>query len=346
MKPAVIITLALGLGVASTQALASDVQERFREEGRQIDLTRYLQADNDARSHNFFYGRAHEHDFSVEKDGTYVFKSQVPGGESTDYRVSATLLDASGSVIAREKGLGNAGGLDLTQRLEKGDYTLRVEGHKFGSSGNAEGSSFYVTVEGADVEDGVSRGEGIAFAGRQPGESKTAMVRRSDAVAAVAPPSSRSPQAETEAPAPASADAGVTTSAPAAAAQSEAGQAAAGGADQTASASSRQGFEEVVADVKIRASGEVMTFEVLEKGTVAVTTSTFPGNEGSYRIEAEVLDSDGKVVARDAGEGFDGDVDLRTELAPGEYRVRVKGQKFGGARSGVNNYELKVRQLD
>jgi len=59
-----------------------------------------------------------------------------------------------------------------------------------------------------------------------------------------------------------------------------------------------------------------------------------------------VLDSQGNVVARDAGEGFDGDIDLRTELAPGEYRIRVRGQKFGGARSGVNNYELKVQQLD
>lgn len=333
MKPAVIITLALGLGVASTSALASNVQERFREEGKQMDLTDYLQGDNDARSRSFLYGRAHEHDFTVEKDGTYTFASHVAGGESQDYRVSATLLDASGSVIARDKGLGNAGGLTLTQRLEKGDYRLRVEGHKFGSSGNAGGNSFYVTVEGTDVADGVSRGDGIAFAGSRPGESKTAMVRRSDAVAAVAPPSSRSSQAETEAPT--GAEAGADTSTPATAGQS-----------QTAKASQRQGFEEVVADVKIRASGEVMTFEVLEQGTVAVTTSTFPGNEGSYRIEAEVLDSDGNVVASDAGEGFDGDIDLRTELAPGEYRVRVKGQKFGGARSGVNNYELKVRQLD
>ncbi|GAB2719083.1 hypothetical protein [Halomonas garicola] len=344
MKPAVIITLALGLGVASTPALASDVQERFREEGKQIDLTGYLKADNDARSRSFFYGRAHEHDFTVEKDGTYTFASHVPGGETTDYRISATLLDDSGSVVARDKGLGNAGGLTLTQRLEKGDYTLRVEGHKFGSSGNAEGNSFYVTVEGTDVAGGVSRGEGIAFSGGRPGGSKTAMVRRPGAVAAVAPPSSRSPRAE--APAAASAEAEAGTSAPAAQNQSEAGKAPDTGADQTAQASRQQGFEEVVADVKIRASGEVMTFEVLEKGTVAVTTSTFPGNEGSYRIEAEVLDSDGNVVARDAGEGFDGDVDLRTELAPGEYRVRVKGQKFSGARSGVNNYELKVRQLD
>jgi len=325
MKPVVIITLALGLGVASAPTLASDVQERFREEGKQLDLTRFLQSNNDARSRSFFYGRVHEHDFSVEKDGTYVFASHVQGGESQDYRVSAVLLDSAGNVVARGEGLGNAEGLALQERLTQGDYTLQVEGHKFGSSGNSGGNSFYVTVEGADVDDGVSSGDGIAFIGNRRGGGKTAFVRRSSAVAAVAPPSQSEP---------------VQTSAEPVVERST---------NQSAPAKKpapKQGFEEVVTDVKIRASGEVMTFEVLQKGTIAITTATFPGNKGTYRIEAEVLDSQGNVVARDAGEGFDGDIDLRTELAPGEYRIRVHGQKFGGARSGVNNYELKVQQLD
>jgi len=324
MKPVVIITLALGLGVASAPTLASDVQERFREEGKQLDLTRFLQSNNDARSRSFFYGRVHEHDFSVEKDGTYVFASHVQGGESQDYRVSAVLLNSQGEVVARGEGLGNAEGLALQERLTQGDYTLQVEGHKFGSSGNSGGNSFYVTVEGADVDDGVSSGDGIAFIGNRRGGGKTAFVRRSTAVAAVAPPSQMSETPETAPAANASTDNAAAAEQPA----------------------PRQGFEEVVTDVKIRASGEVMTFEVLQKGTIAITTATFPGNKGTYRIEAEVLDSQGNVVARDAGEGFDGDIDLRTELAPGEYRIRVRGQKFGGARSGVNNYELKVQQLD
>ncbi|WP_017430854.1 hypothetical protein [Vreelandella jeotgali] len=346
MKPAVIFTLALGLGVVSAPALASEMQDRFREEGQQIDLTRFLQSDNDVRSDSFLYGRVHQHDFTVEKDGTYTFASHVSGGESEDYRVAATLLDDSGKVVARGKGLGNAGGLELTQQLAKGDYTLRVEGHKFGSSGNAGGNSFFVTVEGTDVDGGVSRGDGIAFVGNRREGGKTAFVRRSSAVAAVAPPSSGSPQKQAEAPAAASAEPEADAAPPATEKPSESDPAPANSADRKDTASQQQSFEEVVTDVKIRASGEVMTFKVLEKGTVAVTTSTFSGNEGTYRIEAEILDSEGNVVARDAGEGFDGDVDLRSELEPGEYRVRVKGQKFGGAGSGVNNYELKVQQLD
>ncbi|GAA3896911.1 hypothetical protein GCM10022228_04630 [Halomonas cibimaris] len=339
MKPAVIVTLALSLGVASAPAAASEVQDRFREQGKQIDLTRFLQSDNDARSESFLYGRTHAHDFTVEKAGTYVFESHVLAGESDDYRVAAALRDSAGNVVARGRALGNAGGLALRQRLAKGDYTLEVEGHKFGSS-TGSGNSYYVTVEGVDVAGGVSRGDGIAFVGNRRGGGKTAFVRRSSAVAAVAPPS----QPERETPAAASAAPEAGAAAPAVAKQREA--APADSAGQEASASPQEGFEEIVTDVKIRASGEVLTFEVLEKGTVAITTSTFPGNEGTYRIEAEVLDRQGNVVAQDAGEGFDGDVDLRTVLAPGEYRVRVKGQKFGAARSGVNNYELKVRQLD
>lgn len=342
MKPVVIITLALGLGVASAPTLASDMQERFREEGKQLDLTRFLQSDNDARSRSFFYGRVHEHDFTVEKDGTYVFASHVQGGESQDYRVSAVLLNSEGSVVARGEGLGNAEGLALQKRLTKGDYTLQVEGHKFGSSGNSGGNSFYVTVEGADVDDGVSSGDGIAFIGNRRGGGKTAFVRRSSAVAAVAPPSQTPKAAPVQSAAERSANPGASVPT----AKSTVGNVAAAEQPASRKEAPRQGFEEVVTDVKIRASGEVLTFEVLQKGTIAITTATFPGNKGTYRIEAEVLDSQDKVVARDAGEGFDGDVDLRTELSPGEYRIRVKGQKFGGARSGVNNYELKVRQLD
>jgi len=338
MKPVVIITLALGLGVASAPTLASDMQERFREEGKQLDLTRFLQSDNDARSRSFFYGRVHEHDFSVEKDGTYVFASHVQGGESQDYRVSAVLLNSQGEVVARGEGLGNAEGLALQERLTQGDYTLQVEGHKFGSRGNAGGSSFYVTVEGTDVDDGVSSGDGIAFIGNRRGGGKTAFVRRSSAVAAVAPPSQSPETVQTAAELDSAASGSIQSN--------QAENAAATAQASPEKQAPKQGFEEVVTDVKIRASGEVMTFEVLQKGTIAITTATFPGNKGTYRIEAEVLDSQGNVVARDAGEGFDGDIDLRTELAPGEYRIRVHGQKFGGARSGVNNYELKVQQLD
>ncbi len=117
-------------------------------------------------------------------------------------------------------------------------------------------------------------------------------------------------------------------------------------AEQAPEASPRS-FETIVTDVKIRARGEVLTFEMAERGTVAITTSTYPtGYEDTYRIELEVLDESGGVVAEGAGEGFDGDVDMTTELSPGRYRIRVQGQKFGSVMTGVNNYELKVQQLN
>ncbi|MDI5921575.1 hypothetical protein QLQ86_12315 [Halomonas sp. LR5S13] len=314
----------------------SAMEQRFREEGRQLDLTRFLRSDNDARSRSFLYGSVHEHDFTVKEAGTYRFESSVPGGESDSYRVEAVLLDGEGRVVARGEGLGESGGLALRQRLEPGDYVLQVQGRKFGSV-RRDGNSFYISVIGLDVEDDVSSGDGIAFIGNRREGGRTAFVRRSDAVAAVAAPSAATGQAERSEPVAPNADSP---------AESEGSVARREPAPAAADAEPSKGFEEIVTDVKIRARGEVLTFEVLEAGTVAITTATFPGNEGTYRIEAEVLDEQGRVVAQDAGEGFDGDVDLRTELEPGRYRVRVQGQKFAGSGSGVNNYELKVRQLD
>ncbi len=334
--------LALGMALSSAPLWAdSAMEQRFREEGKQLDLTGFLQSESDARSRSFLYGGVHEHDFTVKEAGTYRFESRVPGGESDNYRVEAVLLDDQGQVVARGEGLGESGGLALRQRLEPGDYVLQVQGNKFGSV-RRDGNSFYITVAGLDVGEGVSSGDDIAFVGNRREGGRTAFVRRSDAVAAVAAPSAAAGQAdsarEPEAPS--------TEATAASPVESEGITAPAEPAPATTDAEPSKGFEEIVTDVKLRARGEVLTFEVLEAGTVAITTATFPGNEGTYRIEAEVLDEQGRVVARDAGEGFDGDVDLRTELQPGRYRIRVQGQKFGGSGSGVNNYELRVRQLD
>ncbi|MDI5890862.1 hypothetical protein [Halomonas rhizosphaerae] len=331
--------LALCMAFSSAPLWAdSAMEQRFREEGKQLDLTRFLKSDNDARSRSFLYGSVHEHDFTVKEAGTYRFESSVPGGESDSYRVEAVLLDGEGRVVARGEGLGESGGLALRQRLEPGDYVLQVQGNKFGSV-RRDGNSFYITVTGLDVEDDVSSGDGIAFIGNRREGGRTAFVRRSDAVAAVAAPSAATGQAERSQPVASTSE---TTTATVAESEGSVARREPAAADAEPS----KGFEEIVTDVKIRARGEVLTFEVLEAGTVAITTATFPGNEGTYRIEAEVLDEQGRVVAQDAGEGFDGDVDLRTELEPGRYRVRVQGQKFAGSGSGVNNYELKVRQLD
>ncbi|CAM3825960.1 hypothetical protein VRRI112168_01940 [Vreelandella rituensis] len=324
--------LALGIGVAGTPAVASDMQERFREEGRQLDLTGFLQSDTDARSRSFLYGSVQEHDFTVTETGTYRFESRVPAGESEDYRVDAVLLDEQGQRLAGGEALGENGGLSLEERLAPGDYVLQVQGQKFGTVSRG-GNSFYVTVSGVDVEDGVSRGDGIAFTGNSREGGRSAFVRRSDAVVAVAAPkASQSTQVpETQASLNQEAPTNVEAAEP----------------TESQKPDQAKGFEQIVADVKIRASEEVLTFEVLEAGTVAISTSTYPsGYEDTYRIELDVLDESGNVVAEGAGEGFDGDVDLQTKLSPGRYQIRVKGQKFGSAHSGVNNYELKVEQLD
>lgn len=340
--------LSLGLALAGSQALASETQDRFRESGKQLDLTGFLQADNDARSRSFFYGGVQEHDFTVKEAGTYRFESEVPTGESDEYRIEALLLDDQGQVIARAEGLGQSGGLSFEQRLEPGDYVLQVQGNKFGTVRRG-GNSFSVSVSGLDVDEDVSAGEGIVFTGTNREGGRNAFVRRPDVVAAIAAPAaSEASEASQPAragsqPAPAEPSAPATPAADSAASQAAT---AASGASVAAEPEPAKGFERVVTDVKIRARGEVLSFEVLEAGTVAIATSTFTGNEGTYRIEAEVVDEQGRVVASDAGEGFDGDIDLRTELEPGRYTIRVNGQKFGSAMSGVNNYELEVRQLD
>ncbi|MCL7940118.1 hypothetical protein M8009_07380 [Halomonas sp. ATCH28] len=334
--------LALGLSLASATALASEMEERFREEGRQLDLTGFLQSDNDARSRSFLYGRPHEHDFTVNEAGQYLFESRVPGGFSEDYRVAAVLLDDQGQEIARGEALGQNGGLAMRQRLQPGDYTLRVEGQKFGTRGKA-GNSFYITVAGLDdrgrrLEDGVSDGQGFAFTGNGREGRRSVFVRGQDDVVTIAAPG--------QAAATGTAAAAATTTGDAFAAQEAGTQAGQEPLTQEADASPRS-FETIVTDVKIRASGEVLTFEVAERGSVAIATSTYPsGYEDTYRIELEVLDEAGRVVAEGAGQGFDGDVDMTTELAPGRYRIRVQGQKFGSSMTGVNNYELKVQQLD
>ncbi|SEL08734.1 hypothetical protein [Halomonas daqiaonensis] len=330
--------LVLGLSLGITPLLASEREERFREEGKQLDLTGFLQSDNDARSRSFLYGSPHEHDFTVTEAGQYLFESRVPGGFSEDYRVAAVLLDDQGREIARGEALGQNGGLAMRQRLQPGDYTLRVEGRKFGTRSKA-GSSFYITVSGLDdqgrrLEDGVSDGQGLAFIGSGREGSRSVFVRSENEVATIGAPSGEAATGAAAAAEVASEAAGSTV------------QAAQEPRIQSEDASPRR-FETIVTDVKIRASGEVLTFEVAERGTIAITTSTYPtGYEDTYRVELDVLDENGRVVAEGAGQGFDGDVDMTTELAPGRYRIRVQGQKFGSSMTGVNNYELKVQQLN
>lgn len=312
--------LALGICIASTPVVASTIEERFREEGKQMDLTRFLSSENDARSRSFFYGSVHEHDFTVDEEGTYIFSSQVPAGESDDYRVDVVLMDDAGNVVARDELNSRE---RLTQRLTPGDYVLQVQGNKFETTSSG-GNSFYVSVEGLDGAQGVSTGDAIAFTGSRREGGQSAFVRRSDTVVALAAASQSSEDPS----------------------QSSTERASDNTSAQASSPESQKGFQQIVTDVNMRAKGEVLTFEMLETGPILITTSTFGNNSSEYRIVAEVLDEQGQVVAKDAGEGFDGNIDLRAELPPGRYSIHVQGQKFGGARSGVNNYELKVQRLD
>lgn len=113
--------------------------------------------------------------------------------------------------------------------------------------------------------------------------------------------------------------------------------------EATETADSQAEVQVIKTDVKIRARGEVLTFNVAQQGGVHITTSTYPGgDEDTYRLTLEVLDESGSVVAEGAGEGFNGNVDLTTDLAPGRYRIEVAGQKFGSSHSGPSNYELRV----
>ncbi|WP_046079196.1 hypothetical protein [Halomonas sp. HG01] len=327
--------LALGVALSAGTALASEMEERFREEGKGMDLTGFFNAETDAHSRSFLFGSTNEHAFEVTEAGNYRFTSRVTSGYSDDYRIAAVLEDENGDVIARGEALGQNGGLEMRQRLAPGDYVLRVEGQRFGTRGRA-GDGYSVHVAGLDdqgrvIEDSVSDGEGIFFTGtnRQGGDS--VFVRGDDAVATLG---GGAAGAQAEATASAGEAANASASAEPVAQSTQEGESA-----------QRSGFETIVTDVKIRARGKVMTFEMAEQGRVAITTSTFPtGYEDTYRIELEVLDDAGRVVAEGAGQGFDGDVDLTTELAPGQYRIQVQGQKFGSGMTGVNNYELRVEK--
>ena len=281
--------------------------------------------------------------FTVDKAGQYVFTSSTLPGDSNDYRISATVLDEKGNVVTRGEGLGKNGGLRLVEQLEPGKYTLQVSAHKFGSE-SAGGNSYNIEVAGLDNqgrrlsgnESGIDGGTGIRFGGPGRDGKTTAFVDGSDAVAAIAAPR--------VANGPAGANANGS--------QSMAGAASAPGASTTQTAETPKqetmptAFDEIVADIDIRTRGEVLNFDVVEAGTVSVTSSTFSARETEYRLEARILDEQGNVVASDKPSGFEGDFAIRTRLQPGRYTVWVNGQKFGSASSGVNNYTLRIQQLD
>lgn len=310
----------------NTAAMAdSAAQQRFRDQGQALDLSGYLQGKNDAQSRSFTFGSAHAHDFSVKDAGTYRFESEAAPGFADSYRIEAMLMDAQGQVIARGEGNGNTGGLKLEQRLEPGDYVLQVQANRFGTRGKP-GDGYSVSVAGLDaqgneVDGAVSDGEGLQFVGRDREGNANAFVR-GGAVATLGAGSAASTSA-----------AGAVTAADE------------GSATDASSADSKelQQVQSIATDVKIRARGEVLTFEVAEQSQVVITTSTYPGgDEDTYRLTLDVVDESGRVVANGAGKAGNGNVNIHTQLPQGRYTINASGQKFGSSHSGPNNYELKV----
>lgn len=365
MKYRVFSTLfvALSLAGASGQVLAqSEALKDAQEAASKVDLTKFFKSSSDARSQSFFFGGVQQHPFTVDEAGRYRFTSSTLPGESQDYRIKATLIDANGNVLAKSSGLGNTGGLEMEQRLEPGNYTLQVSGQKFGTT-KTGGNSFNIQVDALDAsgkviaadQGGIDNGGGIMFGGPGSSGRTTAFVDDKDDVATLSAPGREAATAVAGGTA-ASVSEGAsqgpdfgTANTGSAAKPATAGQAS---APAGASARERQqaplpsSFDEIVADIKVLQQGEVLTFDVAQAGTVSVTSSTFPGHEGSFRLQAKVLDESGRTVASDEGSLADGNFDIETVLQPGRYRVWVKGQRFGSAMNSVNNYTLRVQQLD
>ncbi|MDW5377415.1 hypothetical protein R6258_10855 [Halomonas sp. HP20-15] len=319
-------------------------------QGSTIDVTKFFSSRSDARSQSFNFGGWNEHKFTVEKAGRYLIESSSRAGMSTRYRIEAQLLDDRGNVVAESEALGSdEGGLHMSQELEPGDYVLRVNAREFGDT-KLKGNRYTISVAGLDErgnrlsagESGIEEPSGIGYDREAEGPT-TAFVRSPDATAALAAPVSQASSTTSNAGVAADTTGDSTptsdTTAAGSASQASANQAF---AEDTPA----EGFKEVVTDVDMRYKGKALSFDVRQAGTVAVSTSTMSGYEGTYRIEARILDSDGNVVASEKGSRFAGDIDIETVLQPGSYTVWVSGQNYGNPNDVANNYALRVKQLD
>lgn len=344
----------LGFGLYAALPVAqADMPPNYQ--GSTIDVTKIFSSRSDAKSQSFNFGGWNEHTFTVEKAGRYLIESSSRAGMSTRYRIEAQLLDERGNLVAESEALGSDdGGLEMSQQLEPGDYVLKVKAREFGDT-KLKGNRYTISVAGLNAqgkrlsgdESGVEGPSGIGF-DRQAEGPTTAFVRSPDASAALAAPVS---QAFSASGSDATADttrSGAAAS-QAAAASSSSGIGAADGDGQAAAEAEGtppEGFKEIVTDVNMRKRGKALSFDVRQAGTVSVSTSTMSGYEGTYRIEARILDNDGNVVASEQGSRFAGDIDIQTVLQPGSYSVWVSGQNYGNPNEVANNYALSVKQLD
>ena len=282
------------------------------------------------------------------------------------YTMKATLESEQGEVVATAEGDRASDGLNMNTELEPGVYKLRVRADKLGA-GKSGGNTYEINVAGLSEsgeklsaeESGIETGNGLVFLDTDGDGRRTAFVDANDEVATIKPATvAAAEQAAREKKAAetgnaaaegasATGAAATTTSAAATAAAETSAAAATGSAAVTeAEAEPDRRFDEIVTDVRILEKGEVMTFDVADRGTVTIDSETFPGSEGTYKLQMRLLDESGNTVASDKGEGFQGDFHLKTVLEPGRYTVWVSGQKFGSSMQGVNNYTVRVQQLD
>ncbi|TKD63192.1 hypothetical protein FBG13_09820 [Cobetia marina] len=374
--------IALGLSSLASQAVLADgspAQQRAEAAAGKLDISKFLKPRSDAHSQNFQFGGTSVHQFTIKEAGRYEIDGNANFDVSDPYTLDASLEDEQGAIIATGTGDRASDGLNMNVELEPGVYKLRVRADKLGA-GKSGGNTYEVNVAGLSEsgeklsaeESGIETGDGLVFLDTDGDGRRTAFVDADDEVATIKPATVAAAEqaareqkaAETgNAAAEGSATAGeavastatgtaeAATSASATTASATTASATTAAATGSAAVTESEAepdrrFDEIVTDVRIREKGEVMTFDVSDRGTVTIDSETFPGSEGTYKLQMRLLDENGNTVASDKGEGFEGDFHLETVLEPGRYTVWVSGQKFGTAMEGVNNYTVRVRQLD
>ncbi|NHH87197.1 hypothetical protein [Cobetia sp. MB87] len=365
--------LALGLSTLASQAVLADgspAQQRAEAAAGKLDISKFLKPRSDAHSQNFLFGGTSVHQFTIKEAGRYEIDGVASFDVTDPYTMKATLESEQGEVVATAEGDRASNGLTLNTELEPGVYKLRVRADKLGA-GKSGGNTYEINVAGLSEsgeklsaeESGIETGNGLVFLDTDSDGRRTAFVDANDEVATIKPATvAAAEQAAREKKAAetgnaaaegASATGAATAATAAASGAAETSAAAATTAAATGSAAVTEAeaepdrrFDEIVTDVRILEKGEVMTFDVADRGTVTIDSETFPGSEGTYKLQMRLLDENGNTVASDKGEGFQGDFHLKTVLEPGRYTVWVSGQKFGSSMQGVNNYTVRVQQLD
>ncbi|NVN56867.1 hypothetical protein FLM52_13940 [bacterium Scap17] len=368
--------LALGLSTLASQTVLADgspAQQRAEEAAGKLDISKFLKSRSDAHSQNFQFGGTSVHQFTIKEAGRYEIDGVASFDVTDPYTMKATLESEQGEVVATAEGDRASDGLTMNTELEPGVYKLRVRADKLGA-GKSGGNTYEINVAGLSEsgeklsaeESGIETGNGLVFLDTDGDGRRTAFVDANDEVATIKPATVAAAEqaarekkavetgnAAAEGAASATGAAATTSAAATAAAETSAAAATTAAATGSAAVTETEAeaepdrrFDEIVTDVRILEKGEVMTFDVADRGTVTIDSETFPGSEGTYKLEMRLLDENGNTVASDKGEGFQGDFHLKTVLEPGRYTVWVSGQKFGSSMQGVNNYTVRVQQLD